>query len=274
MARTKFQDYAEYYALKLIMAFIMLFPMKMALKAAEALAIFIYYFIPFRKTYVLSALKLSFPEKSETEIKSILKGLYKHFAKTIVAIMFFPKMSDDKIRNMMKIDEDLLNKTLKKKKGAANQSNHFVDEIMNDMRVKNGVKIILRDDRHASARKVMKALRNNEFVAILVDQDDSKHGIFVPFFGRLCSMPRGAALFALRADCPIFTGFGVHHKDGSMEVKLREIPHPHSGDIDKDVEIINTTYCRHLEEAVRSHPEQWLWFHKKWKTRPPEELKK
>jgi KDO2-lipid IV(A) lauroyltransferase len=294
MARTKFQNYIEFCGLKVIMIFIYFFPMRVALKIADFLALLMYHFIPFRKSHVKKELTLSFPNKTSQEIEIIIKKLYKNFAKTVVGIMFMPKLKENKIKDMMIIDEDLLKKTFEQGKGAvmmsahfgnweltavslakrypvsvivADQSNHIVDEMMNNIRTKNGCNIISRDDKF-STRKVLKALKNNEFVAILADQDESKNGVYVPFFGRMCSMPRGAALFALRARCPLLTGFGIYHKDGTMEVELKEIVLPNTGDIHKDVEKVCLTYCQHLEQAVTRYPEQWLWFHKKWKTRP------
>ncbi|MDR2772005.1 MAG: lysophospholipid acyltransferase family protein [Elusimicrobiota bacterium] len=294
MARNKIQDWVEYYGLKVFMTCTRFFPSLVAMKISKVLALFLYYFVPIRRSYLLSALSFAFPQKTKKEIKTIIKNLHKNLAQTIVGIMFMPTFSDEKIKNMMKIDEKVLKEVYEKGKGAvilsahygnweltalslakryplsvivAKQSNHYVDAVMNDIRTRRGFNIISRDGRSAP-RQVMKALRQNHFIAILADQDESKNGVFVPFFGKLCSMPRGGSVFALRAGCPLFTAFGVQKEDGSMEVELKEIPLPHTGNIDEDIRIINTAYSAQLEEAVRKHPEQWLWFHKKWKTRP------
>ncbi|MDR1952415.1 MAG: lysophospholipid acyltransferase family protein [Elusimicrobiota bacterium] len=294
MTRGKIQDFIEYYGIKMLMSFIRLFPMSLAIKIGEILAVFVYYFIPIRRKYVIEALSLSFPQKTKKEIKSIIKAMHKNLARTMTTLVFIPAMSDEKIKDMMKVDESVLAETFKKGKGAvimsahfgnweltalslakryplsvivAKQSNHHIDKVMNEMRTKKGYDIISRDDKYA-ARKVLKVLKQNHFVALLADQNESKNGVYVPFFGRLCSMPRGGAVFALRAECPLFTAFGVHKEDGSMEIELKEIPLPHSGDVLDDVKTINTIYSQQLEEVVGKYPEQWLWFHKKWKTRP------
>ena len=294
--RSKVQNYIEYFALKVVMFVIYLFPAAFARKAGQALAVFAYYFIPVRKKHTIEMLTLSFPEKSPAEIRRIAKNTYKNFLKTVIDIMFFPKMSDEQIKKLMTYDDGgLFEKTYKNGKGAillsahygnweltalsfskrypmsvivAKQSNPLVDKIINDIRTNHGFNAINRDSM--AFKGVLKALKRNEFVAILSDQDAGKQGIFIPFFGRPASMAKGPALFAIRAGCPVLTAFGVSHPDGTMKVKIDEIPLPETGNEEKDIEIITTEYAKKLEQAVREHPEQWFWFHRKWKTRPAE----
>lgn len=295
--RGKIQNYIEYYALKAAMSFVYLFPAAVARKIGRFLAAFAYYFVPVRKKHVIEMLTVSFPEKTSSEIKSIAKDTYKNFLSTMVDIMFFPKMSDEQIKKLMILDnEELIEKAYKNGKGTillsahfgnweltalsfskrhpmsvivAKQSNPLVDKLINDIRTKQGFNAINRDSM--AYKGVLKALRKNEFVAILSDQDAGKQGIFIPFFGRAASMAKGPALFAIRAGCPVLTAFGVRQPDGTMKVRISEILLPNTGEEEKDIEIITSEYAKRLEQAVRENPEQWFWFHRKWKTRPPEE---
>lgn len=295
--RGKIQNYLEYYALRTAMFFIYLFPVSFARKIGQMFAAFAYYFIPVRKKHVIEMLSLSFPEKSSKEIKTIAKDVYKNFTKTVVDIMFFPKISAEKMKELMDYDnEELIDKIYKNGKGAiflsahfgnweltalsfsqrypvsvivAKQSNPLVDKMIEDIRTNQGFKTINRDSM--AYKGVLKALKRKEFVAILSDQDAGKQGIFIPFLGRLASVPKGPALFALRAKCPIITAFGVRDNNGKMTVKMQEIPLPDTGDEEENIRIILSEYNRRLEEVIRENPEQWFWFHRKWKTRPPEE---
>jgi KDO2-lipid IV(A) lauroyltransferase len=142
--------------------------------------------------------------------------------------------------------------------------------MINNIRTKQGFKTIDKDDKMAF-RNILKTLKANETVAILADQDAGNQGVFAPFFGRLASTPKGPALFAIKAGCPVITVFGIRQPDDKIKVRFAEIPLPDTGDIEKDIEIINTRYCRLLEDIVRQHPDHWFWFHRKWKTRPPSE---
>lgn len=296
--RTKFQNYIEYYSLRAAMFFLYLFPLSFAQKIGQLLAVFIYYFVPIRKKHVIKELSISFPEKSVKEIKQIAKRVYKNFMKTIIEMAFFPTMSDESIENMMVFENgEVVDSILSRGKGlifmsahfgnweltalsfskshpmsviVAKQSNPLVDKLINDIRTKRGFKAIDKDDKMAF-RSILKTLRANETLAILADQDAGKQGTFVPFFGRLASTPKGPALFAIKAGAPIVVAFGVRQPDNKINVKLHEVSFPDTGDMEEDIKIINAKYSQLLEEYVRAHPEHWFWFHRKWKTRPPEE---
>jgi KDO2-lipid IV(A) lauroyltransferase len=151
----------------------------------------------------------------------------------------------------------------------AKQANPLIDELMNSVRTRqNGYKTISRDGN--PYREVLKALKRNEFVAVLSDQDGGRQGCFVDFFGRPSSTPKGAALFALRGGSPLITAFGVRQPDATTKTYLEEIPPPNTGDMEKDIETICAIYSQRLENFVRLYPEQWFWFHKKWKTKQQE----
>ncbi|MDR2436632.1 MAG: hypothetical protein LBD17_00960, partial [Endomicrobium sp.] len=253
--RTKFQDYAEYIALKIAIFFIRVFPFKFAVKAGEMIGVVSYYIVNFRRSHVIDMLTQSFPEKSQKEIKIITRNTYKNFARTVVEIIFFPTMSDDEIKKLLVCkNEHLVKESYAAGKGTifmsahlgnweltalayskiypmsvvvANQSNVLVDKMMDNIRTNQGFSTISRDGM--AFRDVMKALKRNEIVAFLADQDAGPQGIFIPLFGRLTSTPKGAALFALRAKCPIIIGLGIRQKDGVMKVEFTEVPIPNSG---------------------------------------------
>jgi len=294
--RTKLQNYVEYYALRAVMFFIYFFPRSLAHKIGRFIAVSAYYIVPIRKKHIIAMLTISFPEKSAEEIKEITKKVYINFVQTVVDIMFFPRMSDEQLKKMMIYDnEELIEKAHANGKGTillsahfgnweltalsfskrypmsvivAKQSNDLVDKMMNDIRTKQGFNTIYKDNPGQLFRGVMKALKRNDFVGVLSDQDAGKQGVFVPFFGRPASTPKGAALFAVKAGCPVITALGVRQQDGTMIVKLNEIRVEASGNEEDDIKRINTRYSEILEAAVRENPEQWFWFHRKWKTQP------
>jgi len=293
--RSKIQNYLEYSFLKAAMFFMYLFPLSFALKIGQFLAAFIYYFVPIRKKHVIGMLSISFPEKSVKEIKQIAKNTYKNFMKTVIEMVFFPVLSDDMIKDMMVYEnEQVITGVLSRGRGmilmsahfgnweltalafsksrpisviVAKQSNPLVDKMINDIRTKKGFKTIDKDDKMAF-RNILKTLRANETVAILADQDAGKQGVFVPFFGRPASTPKGPALFAIKAGSPLVSAFGIRQPDGKVKVKFQEIPFADAADDEEKIKIVNTKYSQMLEEIVREHPDHWFWFHRKWKTRP------
>jgi KDO2-lipid IV(A) lauroyltransferase len=295
--RTDFQNRIEYCVLKIFVFIIYLIRRPLASCLAHIVALILFYFIPFRKKEVIEGLKLAFPQKNLSEIQQISKRVYENFAQIFVDIFFISKMSDEKIESLVVYDEEIIKKALAKGKGLvlmsahygnweltalalakkypvaliiATQSNSYVDRMINEFRIKEGFNIIgfQRDDK-ISFRGILKALRKNQILAILGDQDDGHQGIFLPFFGRIASTPKGPAFFALQSGSPIITAFGVRQKDGSMKMIVEELPISNIGNAEEDIKTINKIYYKRLEVAIREYPEQWFWFHRRWKTKPP-----
>jgi KDO2-lipid IV(A) lauroyltransferase len=125
--------------------------------------------------------------------------------------------------------------------------------------------------RRAAGREVMKALRNNETVGILFDQNTTRsEGVFVDFFGIPAATTTAVATFALRTGAAVVPGFliweeqlGKHRLRFDPPVALIETGN-RGRDIIENTKLFNTI----LEGYVRQYPDQWLWIHRRWKTRP------
>jgi KDO2-lipid IV(A) lauroyltransferase len=127
-------------------------------------------------------------------------------------------------------------------------------------------------DKRDAVRPVLAALRKGRMVGILLDQNASRReGVFVPFFGRLASTSRAMALLALRTETPIVPAFTHRVAPGRHVIEIHPaIPMPESPDEAAVLEL--TGRCTAvIEEAVRAAPEQWLWMHDRWRTRPAAE---
>ena len=106
------------------------------------------------------------------------------------------------------------------------------------------------------------------------DQDARRAGVFVPFFGRPASTHRGPAIFSLRFGAPAFACVArrLPGEDVRYRVSGAAVDVPRTGDLDADVVALTAALARRLEEEVRVAPEQYFWFHRRWKSRPPEPL--
>jgi len=113
------------------------------------------------------------------------------------------------------------------------------------------------------ARGLLRALRQNEAVGILVDQNAlANEGIFVDFFGRpACTSPVFAKI-AARSGATVLPGFAVW-RDGRFVLKFYP-PLEMTGDETADTQLVQSA----VERAVREFPDQWLWIHRRWKTQP------
>ncbi len=146
-------------------------------------------------------------------------------------------------------------------------SNPLTDRIQNGIRRRAGVTIVRQG---LAVRDALRALRNGEFVGMLADQDGGPGGQFMEFLGRPASVFRGVALFAYRAGCPIVTTAIHRLPDGShrmvLERPLRSDP---AWDEATAVEALTRKHVQRLEENIRKAPENYLWVHRRWKTRAP-----
>jgi len=126
--------------------------------------------------------------------------------------------------------------------------------------------------RRAAPRAVLEALRRNEVVAILVDQNTTQGGQFVPFFGRTAATATGPAVLALRTEAALLPGFCVRLPDDRHVGRLEPPVTPfRTGDREADVVELTAHLTRLIEAQVRADPAQWLWIHDRWRYRPAEE---
>jgi KDO2-lipid IV(A) lauroyltransferase len=239
-------------------------------------------------------LRLAFPEKDERWIKRTPRDIYRHMAMVVAEVARIPKLKGTAFNDWVIIDgEEYVGQALERGKGGlvvsahlgcweyhgayaansgypvtyivAEQANPELEELIDDLRRTVGIEIIKRDN---AARGMMKALKENRLLAIMMDQDARDNGVFVPFFGRLASTFRGVATFALKMDASVLVLTSIRQLDGRSKCKLRPVEIEPSGDFDADIEALTAKITEKLEAEIRKAPEQWLWLHKRWKTQP------
>jgi KDO2-lipid IV(A) lauroyltransferase len=126
-------------------------------------------------------------------------------------------------------------------------------------------------DKRRAIAEVLSALRRQRMVGILLDQNASRReGVFVPFFGVPASTSKGLALLALKTGAPVVPIFIHREPDGRHRVIVDPaVPLPRTGNRERDLVEATAAFTRIIEAKVRRWPEQWLWIHRRWKTRPP-----
>lgn len=146
--------------------------------------------------------------------------------------------------------------------------NPLLDAWVRSLRGSEGADVV---EKQGAVRGLLKALRKGRLVAILVDQDPRRHGVFVPFFGTPASTIPTPAELALRTGAAIIPGFALRTGPGFRYRTWFEPALEVRPDADHDAEVLRVTaeLNRRLEAAIRQAPEQWLWLHRRWKTRPP-----
>lgn len=143
--------------------------------------------------------------------------------------------------------------------------NPLIDGLVESRRVSSGNRLILKRD---AARSVIRALKNNEAVGILMDQNTTaSEGVFINFFGRLACAGSAFVKLAHHSGAAVVPGFALWNA-ATKKYVLRFYPQvPMSGDVQADTQRIHSI----LESVIREYPEQWMWVHRRWKTRPNRE---
>ena len=260
-------------------------------------------------TYVFAAdlrrtgtrnLRLAFPEKTDAERKKLLLGCFRSLGRTLGFFSQFLTCSPEKLReslNVTGVENIVAAKALKK--GLILYTGHLgmweltsqglclvghpfsflvrridnpkIEELVDKARVRFGNKTL---DKFSAARSMVKLLRTRDTLGLLVDLNTlGAEGIFVDFFGVPASTTFMVAKLALRTETPIIPVFAPWNKTlGKFDVQVDPVVTiPMTGDEETDVHTLTSKLTKIVEDRIRLYPDQWLWIHKRWKTRPPGE---
>jgi KDO2-lipid IV(A) lauroyltransferase len=143
--------------------------------------------------------------------------------------------------------------------------NPRIDALVEHYRVLSGNHIIEKKD---AARGILKALKSGDAVGILIDQNTTlDQGVFIDFFGTKACAGTAFAKLAHHSGAAVVPGFALWSAEEQRYI-LRFYPEiPMTGDVQEDTQRIH----KQLESVIRQYPDQWLWIHRRWKTRPPGE---
>lgn len=286
----------EYWAVRITSRWLLSLSWNTALRFGYFLGTFIYFVIPIRRKVALENLKVVFPEKSPQELKHIARQTYCQFGMTIIEYMMQRRWTPGILAERIQfVNAHIFAEAGQNGRGAICVSGHFgnwemmgvgihalgypisaivraqknvrVEELLNSNRKAAGLGVI---PLGMAVRGVLKALRKNEFVAILADQDAHDEGVFVDFLGRPSSTAPGPAVFALKSGAAIIFGATVRQANGKLTAYIERIQVPGSTELnDKNIQLVTQAYAHKLEEYIRRYPDHWFWMHKRWKTKPP-----
>jgi KDO2-lipid IV(A) lauroyltransferase len=146
--------------------------------------------------------------------------------------------------------------------------NPLLDHLILRYREMSGNRII---DKNRAVKPVLQSLKSGGDVGLLIDVNTfSDQGVFCDFFGIQACSTTGLAVFALRSDAPVVPGFLIWDEQLKRH-RLRfepEVPLIRTGDFKEEVRLNTARFTKVIEEMARRHPDQWLWIHKRWQTRP------
>jgi KDO2-lipid IV(A) lauroyltransferase len=150
--------------------------------------------------------------------------------------------------------------------------NPYLDEVARRGRQARGLRI---HPRRGGIKPLVKAVESGEDAALLIDQNQRKRGLFLPFFGRLASTDRSAAVLAMRRGVarPVLVGFAIRRGPAfRFTMEFAPVIRPTERELaGRDLAGLTRRITAAMEEIILRHPEQYLWLHDRYKTRPPGE---
>ena len=295
--RGSIKELTEYTAARLLLFAFAAMPRNMAYRAAGILAWLGFHLARRQRLSGLHNLRMAFPEMNASERERILRGCFRNLARLLVEFTHFPQLNKGNISQYVVHDGlDNYLEGLRRGRGVIFMTAHFgawemssfahalygyplkfvvrpidnrrVEQLISGYRMLSGNVPI---QRKQAARDILKALRQNEAVGILFDQNTTRsEGVFAEFFGIPAATTPSIALFALRAGAAVIPGFLIWDEQLKKH-RLRLDPPVElidTGDLTQDVLENTKRFNRILEGYVREYPDQWLWIHRRWKTRP------
>jgi len=242
-------------------------------------------------------LELAFPEKSKAERARILRGEFTSLGRQLAELCQFPRYTLENIDEVVIYDGlENYEKAHARGKGVLFLTAHFgawelsafahslhghwlyvvmrhldnvyLDRLSLKYRTMHGNKTVDKDD---FVRGLLAAMKAGEVVGILMDTNMTPpQGVFVDFFGIPACTASGLARIALRTDAAVVPGFTI------WDTKLKKyrlkfdpaVELIRTGDNEADIVANTQKFTKIIEDYVRQYPEQWLWVHRRWKTRP------
>lgn len=302
MAKRQLQLNLEYLLARSVLGIFGMLPRPLAIGMGRAMGRIAYWLpLKLRRTGERN-LAIALPEIDEREKQRLLRGSFDSLGRLLAEFSHFPHQTRESLREMIEYDQvglAHLREAEKNERGVIFLTGHLgaweilsfgwsaleyplsflvrpidnprIEEMVEKVRTRFGNVAI---DKKSAARQALRVLRQKGTLGILSDLNTQPfEGVFVPFFGQLACTNAGIATLALKTDavviptCAVWDAKrGKYFFHGDPQVELVR-----TGDHQRDVEVNTANFAAAMERMIRLYPEQWLWIHKRWKTRPPGE---
>ena len=285
----------EYLIVKLLFGIFQNINLSAGKKIAYIIYFLTYRLFRYRRKVIISNLKLVYGESLPKPLSELLKGIYKNFI-----FLWMEFLQNNKVvkKNLSQIftvhNPEIFDEAYKKNKGviiisghmgnfewlgqmhgqsgrkisgiAKKQTNPLVNQLVEKIRLRENLGVIYM--RNAMVEGI-EVLKNKDLLAIVMDQDARKKGVFVDFMGMPSSTAVGPAVFHLRTGAPLIFLMSIRRDYGKFDAYYEEIcPAAEPSEVtDQKIKEITQIHSSVLEKWILKYPEQWFWMHRRWKTR-------
>lgn len=296
------REWCEFAVAWLLLKFFGALPRTLS-RSAAALGVRVLFSLrPKLKKTVLFNLRIGFPQWTDSQRKEIIRKMVRNLGWMAAEFSRFPRYTAANIEQIVILDghENFL-EGRRRGKGVIYLTGHIgawelssfahalygfplhfmarpldnrrIDELVNRYRGLSGNKPLFKNE---SARAMLKILKDAGTLGILADQNTlPEEGVFVDFFGETACSTSGIARVALHTGAAVVPGY-AYWDEHIRKYRLRFEPPVElirSGNAERDVFENTQRFTKIIEEIIRQHPEQWVWLHARWKTRPEGEPK-
>ena len=299
--KSKLQIWGEYSVASLLLGFLGVLPRRLALTLSIGVARICYKLLGGLRKAGMRSLGIAYPEMDAADRMRLLGGTFDSLGRVLGEVSQFPKYSKEKMASMVDFTFDDYMQTLydevkREKRGVLITTGHLgnwellvqtfavwhepmsylarpidnplIEDLTVAMRTKFGNTPLNKTN---SARTAIKLLREGAIVGVLADVNaHPKEGVFVPFFDVSACTTAGPATLAIRTNSLLFPIFCVYDHDARKYkiVHGQAVEPANTGDREADIRSTTAAYTAEIEKIIRQYPDQWLWIHKRWKTRP------
>jgi KDO2-lipid IV(A) lauroyltransferase len=294
MKRSALRNRAEYAAAVIAVKSLEWAPLALANLLARFYIWILRVALPRLRRVALRNLSFALPELSSAQHAAIADDTFRSLARVVTAFARFPSIRRQTVDSWIRTEGgQYFEEALRKGRGVLFATAHLgnwelsafahalltgpmsvvvrpldnplIDRMVERRRTLSGNRILAKKDY---ARGILKALAANQAVGVLIDQNaTAADGVFVDFFGVAACATTGFVRIAHHSGAAVIPGFALWMEDEQRYVLRFYPPVAITGDAVADTRTLH----HKLEEIVREYPGQWLWLHRRWKTRPPGE---
>ena len=298
--RSQISDFFQYVALSALVVIIQPLPLNFCMMIGRGFAYASYLFDRKRRAIAEENLRKAYgTDLSDIQRRKIIRSNYLHLASVGIDFIKLPQLvNSNNWRKYFEVEGlEFAREALELEKGiifvsghlgswevlgcamkylfhqpvhsiAKHMENPFSDRFFTKLRENSGQKIIFTEN---ASREILRVLKSNQLLGILIDQNVRENNIIVDFFGQKAATTRSVATLSLKTGAPVIMLF-ARRVDRRYRFKVtfsKPIQIQKTENQEKDIFNLTQKCTSIIESRIREHPHEWIWIHNRWKTRPP-----
>lgn len=287
-----FRHRLEYLAVATVVAAVRMLPMRAVLGIGRVVGWTFYLLDRPHRRLALSNLEVAFPARLAAERRAIARGMFAHFGRLLAVLLKFSTIPPERMLGYVEFQgEERVVNAHALGRGVLLFTGHFgfweinalvhalaihpmsvlarpldnplLHDLLESMRTVTGNSVIYR---RGAIRRVLRALGDNQAVALLIDQHiHSSDAVYVDFFNRRAATTSALAALAMRTGAPVVPVFALPLPGGRFRMVYEHAVEPPEGDGPEAIREFTQRCTDVLEMYVRRYPELWLWMHRRWR---------